>query len=138
MPTCLSFLTEDKDMEIEIPSDSNYKPIEIIDRGSLKWLSNCVIEAVVTLWKVFSSIKNQPHLLDSFITGPSKSILARLATTVIENKQAEPWRGVCCTCGMLLWSTLNKLLTSTSNCILSNKIKNLNSLQTVQVKMLAD
>ena len=27
--TCLSFLTEDKEMDIEIPSDSKYKLIEI-------------------------------------------------------------------------------------------------------------
>ena len=35
--TCLSLLTEIKDMEFEEPSDSKYKLIQIIDRGSLKW-----------------------------------------------------------------------------------------------------
>ena len=34
--SCLSFLTEDKEMEIEEPSDSKYRLIQIIDRGTLK------------------------------------------------------------------------------------------------------
>ena len=123
--TCLSLLTEDKEMEIEIPPDSKYKLIQIIDRGSLKWPSNYVIEAIVTLWKVFSSIENQPHLMGSFIKGQSRIILARLTTTVIENEQAALWRSICSTCGILIWDILNKLLTSTSNCNLSNKIKTL-------------
>ena len=57
--SCLSFLTEDKEMEIEEPSESKYRLIQIIDRGSLKWPSNDVIEAIITLWKVFSSIESQ-------------------------------------------------------------------------------
>ena len=50
-------LTKDKEIEIEIPPDSKYKLIQIIDRGSLNWPSNFVIEAIVTLWKIFSSIE---------------------------------------------------------------------------------
>ena len=127
--TCLSLLTEIKDMEFEEPSDSKYKLIQIIDRGSLKWPSNSVIEAIVIVWKVISSIENNLTLMDNFMTGPSRSILVSLSTTIIENEYAEFWRGVCKDCGILRWNILAKLLTSTSNCILSNKVKNLNALQ---------
>ena len=67
--------------------------------------------------------------MDNFKTGPSRSILVSLSTTIIENEYAEFWRGVCKDCGILRWNILAKLLTSTSNCILSNNVKNLNALQ---------
>ena len=126
--SCLSFLTEDKEMEIEEPSDSKYRLIQIIDRGSLKWPSSCVIDAIITLWKLFTAIENQPGLLGSFVTGPSRKILIHLTITVLENEQADIWRDMCNSCGTLMWDILAKLLASTSNCILSNKIKNMNAL----------
>ena len=107
-------------MEIEEPSESKYRLIQIIDRGSLKWPSNDVIEAIITLWKVFSSIESQQTIFGSSITGPSRSILIQLATTLIEDEQAEVWRVVCDNCGTLMWDILAKLLTATSNCIISN------------------
>ena len=110
------------------PSDSKYRLIQIIDRGSLKWPSSCVIDAIITLWKLFSAIENQPGLLGSFVTGPSRKILIHLTITVLENEQADIWRDMYNSCGTLMWDILAKLLTSTSNCILSNKIKNMNAL----------
>ena len=40
-------------------SESKYRLIQIIDRGSLKWPSNDVI-AIITLWKLFLPIESQP------------------------------------------------------------------------------
>ena len=37
--TCLNFLTSEKDYIIELPKDSEYKYLELKDRGSLKWPS---------------------------------------------------------------------------------------------------
>ena len=125
--SCLLFLTENKEMEIEEPSDSEYRLIQIIDRGSLKWPSSDVIDAIITLWKVFSSIESQPSIFNNFITGPSRSILIQLTTSLIEDEQAEVWRVICDECGTLMWDVLAKLLTATSNCLISNKIKNMNS-----------
>ena len=115
-------------MEIEEPSDSKYRLIQIIDRGALKWPSSCVIDAIIALWKLFSAIENQPGLLGSFVTGPSRKILTHLTITVLENEQADIWRDMCNSCGTLMWDILAKLLASTSNCILSNKSKNMNAL----------
>ena len=124
--SCFLFLTENKEMEIEEPSDSEYRLIQIIDQGSLKWPSSDVIDAIITLWKVFSSIESQPRISNNFITGPSRSILIQLTTSLIEDEQAEVWRVMCDECGTLLWDVLAKLLTTTSNCLISNKIKNMN------------
>ncbi|KAI6651128.1 Transposable element P transposase [Oopsacas minuta] len=100
--SCLLFLTENKEMEIEEPSDSEYRLIQIIDRGSLKWPSSDVIDAIITLWKVFSSIESQPSIFNNFITGPSRSILIQLTTSLIEDEQAEVWRVMCDECGTLM------------------------------------
>ena len=107
-------LTENKEMEIEEPFESEYRLIQIIDRGSLKWPSSDVIYAIITLWKLFSSIESPPSLFDSFITGPPRSILIQLTTTIIEDEQNEIWRVVCNNCGTLMWDVLAKLLRATS------------------------
>ncbi|KAI6648110.1 Ras-related protein R-Ras2 isoform X2 [Oopsacas minuta] len=68
-----------------------------------------------------------PSIFNNFITGPSRSILIQSTTSLIENEQAEVWRVMCDECGTLMWDVLAKLLTATSNCLISNKIKNMNS-----------
>ena len=48
---CRPALTVDKDLQIEEPPDSKYKLVQIIDRGSLKWPSNEVIDSMVNVQK---------------------------------------------------------------------------------------
>ena len=55
-PSCLSLLTEDKDLEFEDPADSIYGLIQLQDRGGLKWPSVPVLEAVCTLWNLYMKI----------------------------------------------------------------------------------
>ena len=52
--------------------------------------------------------------------------MIQLTTTLID-EQAEKWRVVSDNCGTLMWDVLAKLLTATSNCIISNTIKNMNA-----------
>ena len=75
-------------MEFKEAPDSKYKLIQIIDRVSVKWPRNSVIEATVTVWKVIPLIENNPTLMDDYMTGPSRSILVSLSTTIIENEHA--------------------------------------------------
>ncbi|KAI6647655.1 hypothetical protein LOD99_8620 [Oopsacas minuta] len=75
----------------------------------------------------YFSIESQPSIFNNFITGPSRSILIQLTTSLIEDEQAEVWRVMCDECGTLMCDVLAKLLTATSNCLISNKIKNMNS-----------
>ena len=52
-PSCLSLLTEDKDLEFEEPVDSIYGLIQLQDRGGLKWPSVPVLKAVCTSWNLY-------------------------------------------------------------------------------------
>ena len=96
--TCLSFLTEEKDMDIEEPPDSKYKFIQVVDRFTkmTKQLypgSNSILEAIVTLWKVLSTIVlNDADLHNSFISCLSRNILVSITTSIIENEHSEQWR----------------------------------------------
>ena len=47
---CRLALTQEKDLQVEGPPDSKYKLVQIIDRGSLKWPSNEVIDAILMLF----------------------------------------------------------------------------------------
>ena len=122
--SCLQVLSEPKLLEIDEPKESKYVLISLLDRGSLKWPSDCVLEAIISLWKIFVKIEQNDHLMQTLIAGPSRKIIIQLTIDLIEENQSESW---CTGCNALGWDVLRKLLTSTTNCILSNKVKNLNS-----------
>ena len=50
---CIQVLSEPKLLELEEPKESKYFLISLLDRGSLKWPSDCVLEAIISLWKIF-------------------------------------------------------------------------------------
>ena len=54
--TCLHFLTIDEEFLLDHSEDSKYQYLEFVDRGSLKWPSDVVLEAVVMLCKIFVAI----------------------------------------------------------------------------------
>ena len=55
---CRLFLTEGNNLQVEEPPDSKYKFVQIIDRGSLKWPTNNVTDAILTVWSTFRKKKN--------------------------------------------------------------------------------
>ena len=57
--SCLHVLTEPKTFEIEECTESKYVLISMLDRGSLKWPSDRVIDAIISLWKIFTKIEQQ-------------------------------------------------------------------------------
>ena len=126
---CRFFLTEDKDLHIEEPLDSKYKLVEIIDRGSLEWPSDTVIESILILWTTFKKIEQVPEVCDAFLIGPSLKILVELTIQLLETQRSEDWRNTCPNCETIGWFIIRKFITSTSNCLLSNKTKNMNALQ---------
>ena len=131
--SCLSFLTEDKEMEIET-SESIYKLLQIMDRGALKWPSGFVVNVIVCLWRIFTSLEQQPQLFQDLIRGPSRQLIVNLTLRVIEDEDSVCWRNCCLNCQIIGWDILNKLLTAAANCFLSNKIKNLNAVNKRQVE----
>ena len=58
---CLKFLTIDEELLMEQPQDSRYAYFKIVDRGSLKWPSDFMLESVVIQWKnLFQLIATNP------------------------------------------------------------------------------
>ena len=132
--SCLSFLTEDKEMEIEASPESIYKLLQVMDRGALKWPSSIVIQVLVCMWKIFTSIEQQPKLFQELIEGPSRRILVNLTLRVLKDEESEYWRNKCPNCHTIGWDILNTLITTGANCFLSNKVKNLNALHRLEVE----
>ena len=89
--SCLSFLTEDKEMEIET-SESIYKLLQIMDRGALKWPSGFVVNVIVCVWRIFTSLEQQPQLFQDLIRGLSRQLIVNLTLRVIEDEDSVCWR----------------------------------------------
>ena len=116
-------------MKIVGSLDSAYTLLQLIDRGSLKWPSYCVIEAIVSLWKIFKSIEEDPLLFIDIVNGPSRHLIVKITLKIIEEGESKGWRDSCPICDTVGWDIIVKLLTSATNCFLSNKIKNMNNIR---------
>ena len=101
---CLKFLRIDKDSAID---ESRFQLIKIMDRGSLKWPSNTVVESIMMVWKCFSINEQNESLMKLFSAGPSREILVQLSLTLIELKSNEDWRRSCQECSTLGWVILS-------------------------------
>ena len=124
-PDCYSILTENKYMEIEDP-DSTFALIGLLDRGGLKWPSNFVLNAVFTLWKVFTMIERSPVHLKNFLRSDSKSILVQLTLLKLDSGECEDFIYECIDCCTEGKALLVSILTTLADCLLNNKAKNLN------------
>ena len=125
---CLKVLSEPKTFEFEETTESKFVLISLLDRGSLTWPSDRVLEATIYLWRIFVKIEQHPTLMGNLIAGPSRTILIQLALHFIAENESEDWREKCLVCKRLGWDVLQILLKSTTNCLLSNKVKNVNAL----------
>ena len=122
---CIQLLTEDKD--IEITDATKYDLLRYIDRGSLKWPTDIVIESIVILWKIFIKIDEDEAVKKQFYSSPSRKVLVQLAESVIVENYSENWRNNCHSCNASGWNILRKILGICTNCILANKVRNINS-----------
>ena len=115
-PSCLSLLTEDKDLEFDDPADSMYGLIQLQDRGGLKWPSVPVLEAVCTLWNLYMKIEKDSNLFAQFLKAPSRRILVTLAMLIIESQEVEFWRNTCSFCETSGWEYLKTIIRIPANC----------------------
>ena len=69
---CVQKLTENKD--IEISETTKYDLVRYIDRGSLKWPSDIVIESIIVLWKIFTKLDENESLKKQFYSSPSRKV----------------------------------------------------------------
>ena len=82
---CTSVLIQDKTLEIE-DFESSLVLIQLI---GLEWPSKQVLNAILTLWKIFVGIENSPALLKLFIRSDAKSILIQPVIHKIEYEECE-------------------------------------------------
>ena len=126
---CTDVLTFDKEYPLEFDSDSQFKLLELTDRGKLKYPSESVLSCVITLWRILDSIENNEELSNLLVDGPSREILVELTMIYIEDDtDINLWKSNCITCDVSRWNILRKLVFTTTNCLLANKIKNHNSI----------
>ena len=92
-----SVLIQDKTLEIE-DFESSLVLIQLLDRGGLKRPSKQVLNAILTLWKIFVVIENSPALLKLFIRSDVKSILIQLVIHKIEYEECEDCAFECIDC----------------------------------------
>ena len=122
---CVLKLTENKD--IDISETTKYDLVRYIDRGSLKWPSDIVIGSIIVLWKIFTKIDENETLKKEFYFSPSRKVLIHLAENVLVDRYSEHWRNDCDSCSTSGWNIIRKILTTCTNCILANKVRNINS-----------
>ena len=126
---CELFLTQDKSLNLaEIPP--TFELILLSDRGGLKWPSKTVLGVVITLWKIFTTIEQNPNMLSHFLTSNSRSILVQLALLKLESEENDDVIYECLQCNATGREMLHGILVTASNCFLNNKAKNINLLVT--------
>ena len=125
-PYCQDFLTTDKSLEVNNDVGSQYTLIDLVDRGSLKYPSRCVVDCVVILYEVFIKIDNCNTLNKEFYSGQCRTKLVQLSMKMITDKYSDMWNDWC-QCNVWNWDILKKLCVTWSNCILSKRVQNYNT-----------
>ena len=127
---CRDVLTIDRDLLVDEPDTiSQFKLLELSDRGGLKYPSDVVLESIVTAWKIFIFIEDDSKLMEMFVKVPSRKIFVDLSMNVIlDVGDCQLWRDQCSYCSISGFHVLQKLLFVAGNCLLANKVKNYNSL----------
>ena len=96
-----------------------------MDRGGLKWPSEIALHPVVLVLKFFISIERNQQIWKLFVVGRCRNIIVQLSKNILEN--TDHWRDICYQCNTEGWDIAHKLIFVTSNCVISNKVKNYNS-----------
>ena len=122
-------LTIDKDILVDEAFLSQYRLLELSDRGKLKYPSEVVLESIVTLWKIFSIIQNNIELVNALVEGPARKILVELAlNSIVDSNDCDVWENTFPSCNIPRFSILRRLLFVSGNCMIANKVKNYNSM----------
>ena len=124
---CRNFLTTNTSIQLNNDMDIQFRLIEFVDRGSLKYPSTSVIESAKVIFDIFSKIDCNKKQFEIFYSGFPRTKLIQLACATMEIEHSEIWR-VWCECNTSRWDILRKLFLTISNCLLSNKVKTYNSL----------
>ena len=127
---CRDILTIERDLLVDEPNAiSQFKLLELSDRGGLKYPSELVLESIISAWKIFICIENDSELMEIFVRGLSRKIIVDLSMNVIlDARDYQFWREQSSSCGVSGFFILQKLIFVAGNCFLANKAKNYNSM----------
>ena len=121
---CLDALTFEKEFLFDPDFPSEFKLLQLTERGRLKYPSEPVFYVVIILWKIFVLIESDDKLLTLLVEGSSRKILVQLTLIFIrEIADNIIWRSNCINCAACRWKIVRKLVFTAANCIIANKIK---------------
>ena len=112
---CLDFLTDDRDLLFDPEESIKYKLIEILDRGSLKWPPDPVLDSIITVWRIIITFKQDVDIWTQFVSEKPREILIELSIRTVEDTSSETWRNRCLLCNSDGWEVLRKLVSVASN-----------------------
>ncbi|KAI6646839.1 hypothetical protein LOD99_9168 [Oopsacas minuta] len=103
---------------------SDLNLIHLADRGGLKYPPDEAVNTLITLWKILKRIGQDNRLMRQLLAAASKPILSQLSISRIEFKNSDFWRIEYHSCLAPFHCYLSKILSTTSNCSLRNKVRN--------------
>ena len=77
-------------------------------------------------------IEQNSCLMRQFVASTSKTILIQLSISRIEFESFDFWRSKCPSCHTPFLCYLNRILSAASNCLLKNKVRNMNSKRSLE------
>ncbi|KAI6658151.1 Transposable element P transposase [Oopsacas minuta] len=90
---CTDTLTYDKEFKPDSDSISQFKLLQLTDRGGLKYPSEHVLSSVITLWRIPFAIEDNDHLANLLVHGPARKILVELTLIFMEdNASIDIWK----------------------------------------------
>ena len=99
MYVCLDALTFEKDFIFDLEFSSEFKLLELTDRGGLKYPSESLLCAVIMLWKIFVVIESDNNILTIFVEGSFRNILLELTLVFMEEiGDIDDWGYNCVNC----------------------------------------
>ncbi|KAI6655774.1 hypothetical protein LOD99_1916 [Oopsacas minuta] len=99
--------------EIHVSSDISYQGGKVVGE----------IDPTTSTKKVDENETLRKH----FCSSPSRKVLIQLTENMLVDNFSPHWRDNCKGCGTSGWTILRKILSVCTNCILANKVRNVNS-----------
>ena len=84
-----------------------------------------MVKCVKIVYETFLQIDKCESLCKEFYSGSSRSLLACISLSIIEDRYSDIWKDWCF-CGVWNWDILRKLCITWSNIILSKRVRNYN------------
>ncbi|KAI6661466.1 hypothetical protein LOD99_13339 [Oopsacas minuta] len=106
---CTDTLTYDKEFIPDSDSISQFKLLQLTDRGELKYPSEHVLSSVITLWRILFAIEDNDHLANLLVHGPARKILLELTLIYMEGDASiDICKSNCYICNVTRWDILRK------------------------------